>query len=159
MKWTVGQGDPYALLAPLLGVEEVPAICRAEGGKPYFPADCRGFSVSRSHGLALCAVGSAEIGADIEKIRPRSPKFPRYALSEREWAWFSARGSRWEDFYALWTMKEARVKCTGEGIFRRPARTVSVPLLSAGESALWDGFFFTALGGADWRGAVCEGQI
>lgn len=160
MRWSMGQGDPYALLASLLETERLPHICRDEGGKPYFPhlPQCR-FSVSRSGELALCAVGGVDIGADIEKLRPRNPKFPRYALSERELAWFSDRGSRWEDFYALWTLKEARVKCTGEGIFRRPARTVSVPLLSTGERALWDGFLFTALGGEDWRGAVCERQI
>ena len=52
-------------------------------------------------------------------------------------------------------MKEARVKCTGEGL-RRPAREIPVPLLLPGERSLWEGFLFTALAGPDWRGAVCE---
>ena len=48
------------------------------------------------------------------------------------------------------------MKCTGEGIFRRPAREVSVPLLMPGESGEWEGFRFTALAGEDWRGAICQ---
>lgn len=160
MRWTLGQGNPYALLAPLLGTDTLPRVCRDERGKPYLPDLPQwGFSVSRSGELALCAVADRAVGADVERVRPRGATFPRYVLSDREFAWFSRRGGRWEDFYALWTLKEARVKCTGEGIFHRPAREVSVPLLTAGESAPWDGFFFTALGGEDWRGGVCERKI
>lgn len=160
MVWKMGEGDPYALLASLLweteGMKTLPPIARRPGGKPWFPDYPHlHFSVSHSGGLSLCALGEGPIGADLERVRPRSPGLPRYALSNREYAWFRDRGSRWEDFYALWTLKEARVKCTGEGIFKVPARQVSVPLLEPGENGNWEGFAFTALGGEDWRGAVC----
>lgn len=160
MVWRVGEGDSYALLAALLletrGIEPLPPIARTEGGKPWFPGHpYLHFSVSRSGPLALCVLGEGPVGADIEGVRPRSPGLPRYALSDREYAWFRDRGSRWEDFYALWTLKEARVKCTGEGIFRRPVREVAVPLPEPGRTALWEGFAFTALRGAGWRGALC----
>ena len=157
--WKVGEGDAYALLATLLreeGMESLPRIERQEGGKPWFPERPHlHFSLSHSRGLSLCAFGEAPLGADIEVTAPRSPGLPRYALSSREYAWFQSRGGRWEDFYTLWTLKEARVKCTGEGIFRRPPRQISVPLLEPGEEGVWEGFAFTALAGADWRGGLC----
>lgn len=160
MVWKMGEGDPYTLLASLLlearGVEPLPTIARTERGKPYFPGYPHlHFSVSHSGSLSLCALGEAPLGADIERVRPRSAGLPRYALSDREYAWFQSRGSRWEDFYALWTLKEARAKCTGEGIFRVSARELSVPLLEPGEGADREGFSFAALGGEGWRGALC----
>lgn len=160
MVWKTGEGDPYALLAVLLlaekGVEPLPKMARQPGGKPWFP-DCPDlhFSVSHSGPLSLCALADTPVGADVELVRPRSKGLPRYALSQREYAWYEARGGHWEDFYTLWTMKEARVKCTGEGIFHASPRQVSVPLLQPGEEAFWEDFSFTALGGEDWRGAVC----
>lgn len=160
MIWRAGEGDPYTLLAALLaeekGVEALPALARTGEGKPWFP-DCPHlhFSVSRSGPLALCALGEAPLGADIERVRARSVGLPRYALGDGEFTWFRDRGSRWEDFYTLWTLKEARVKCTGEGIFKLPAREVSVPLIGPGEEADWEGFSFSALSGEGWRGALC----
>lgn len=158
MLWRVGEGDVYALLAAALG-EELPRMERRAGGKPWFPErpEVR-FSVSHSGGWAMCALSEGEVGCDLELVRPRSPGLPRYALSEREFGWFSARGGRWEDFYTLWTLKEARGKCSGEGLVR-PVREIAVPLLSPGETAVWEGFRFDALAGEGWRGAVCQGEL
>lgn len=165
MVWKMGTGDPYALLAALLretkGVDPPPEIARTEWGKPYFPHRPElHFSLSHSGGLALCALADTPIGADLELVRPRKPGLPRYVLSDREQAWYEDRGSCWEDFYILWTLKEARVKCTGQGIFRRPARAISVPLLPGGETD-WDGFRFTVIAGesqeeGDFFGAICQ---
>lgn len=157
----VGAEDPHALLAALLaerGEASLPRIGRTGTGKPYFPdrPDLH-FSLSHSGDLSLCALADTPVGADIELVRPRSQRLPRHVLSDREYAWYESRGSRWEDFYTLWTLKEARVKCTGEGIFLRPVREVAVPLLVPEETALFQGFRFTALAGEGWRGAVCRG--
>ena len=161
MVWKIGEGDAYALLGELLAetgeVDPLPGIARTEKGKPYFPGrPGLHFSVSHSGELALCALGEGALGADVERVRKRGADLPRYALSDGEYAWFLAQGERWEDFYTLWTMKEARVKCTGEGIFHRSVRRVSVPLIKPGERARWEGFVFTALAGEVWRGAICE---
>lgn len=161
MAWKVGEGDAYRLLSALWvetrGVEPLPEIQRTKQGKPYFPdrPDLH-FSVSRSGGLSLCALADTPVGADVELVRPRSPGLPRYALSRREYAWYESRGSRWEDFYTLWTLKEARVKCTGEGIFRRPVREVAVPLLEPGRALVWEGYRFASLAGEGWRGGLCQ---
>ncbi len=159
MVWKVGEGDGYALLAALLAAhvgESLPAMERKEGGKPWFPSrpDLH-FSVSHSGALALCALSDREVGADVELIRPRRERLPAYALDGEELDWYRARGGGWEWFYTLWTLKEARVKCTGQGL-RRPPREISVPLLEPGETGDWDGFRFTALAGEVWRGALCE---
>lgn len=188
MIWTAGEEEPYVLLQYLLAAkaaqpdrqgqlplehlrgermgshalpEPLPAMARTRQGKPYFPGrpDLH-FSLSHSRGLSLCALSDVPVGADIEFVRPRRAQFPRYTLSDREYAWYESRGRSWDDFYRLWTMKEARVKCTGEGIFHRPARQVSIPLLSGGEQE-WEGFRFTALAGeiqlvGDFFGAICE---
>lgn len=156
MVWRVGETDAYQLLAELLGVAPLPELARGEKGKPWFPTHPElHFSLSHSGGLSLCALGEEEVGCDIELVRPRREGLPAYVLSGRELCWFESRGSRWEDFYTLWTLKEARGKCTGEGLVP-PVRDIAVPLLEPGETGELDGFVFTALGGETWRGAVCE---
>lgn len=160
MIWRMGEEDAYQLLAELLreeaGVAPLPELVRREKGKPWFPSrpDLH-FSLSHSGGLSLCALGQREVGCDVELVRPRKEDFPAYALGQRELGWFEDRGSRWEDLYTLWTLKEARAKCTGEGLVP-PVRDIAVPLLEPGERGSLDGFIFTALGGETWRGAVCE---
>lgn len=160
MVWRMGKEDAYRLLAQLLRDEEsmdaLPEMSRRAKGKPYFP-QCPNlhFSLSHSGELSLCALSGGEVGCDIELVQARKESFPAYALGSEELGWFQSRGSRWEDFYTLWTLKEARVKCTGEGLVP-PAREIPVPLIEPGETAELDGFRFTALGGEHWRGAVCE---
>lgn len=153
-------GDAYALLlrcARLVwGLEELPEIVRGAKGKPCFPSRpelC--FNLSHSGPWALCALSDGPVGADIEAVRPRRPFLPRKTLSEKEYAWFQARGGTWGDFYTLWTLKEAGVKCLGTGL-DRPARTVAVPTLSPGGSAPLDGLTFTAYAGEGWRAALCS---
>ncbi len=159
MIWTAERRQAHALLADLLqeqGVAPVPTLARREGGKPWFPGRpelC--FNLSHSGPWSLCALAEGEVGCDIELVRPRRAGLPAYVLGGAELEWFQKRGERWEDFYTLWTLKEARVKCTGAGI-RGSMRTIPVPLLESGQSAWQDGFFFTALAGEGWRGAVCE---
>lgn len=148
-------GGPWALLEALVG-DPLPPVERREGGKPFFPDRpdlC--FNLSHSHGLALCVLSDKPVGCDIELIRPRSPNLARYALDDKQYEWFQSRGEAWGDFCALWTLKEARVKCTGQGL-RLPPRDIMVPLIGPGEQAEWEGFTFTALAGENWRGAICE---
>ena len=122
----LGEGDAYALLGELLraeyGLGVLPAMARGADGKPYFPGEPElHFNVSHSGGLALCGAGEAPLGVDVEVLRPRRPGLERYVCSETESAWLEQQGGDWGTFYTLWTLKEARVKCTGEGL-RRPPR-------------------------------------
>ena len=138
------------------GLEALPQMARNTAGKPYFPDHpdlC--FNLSHSGSRSLCALSDGPVGVDIETVRPRRALLPRAVLSDGEYAWFLARGGAWEDFYTLWTLKEAKVKAQGTGI-NRPARTITVPPLGPGESGVWDGLHFTAYSGAGWRAALCS---
>ena len=54
-----------------LGIAPLPRMERAPGGKPFFPdlPQVR-FSLSHSHGAAVCAVHDREVGVDVELLRP-----------------------------------------------------------------------------------------
>lgn len=131
-----------------------PIFSSAPGGKPVLERAPFHFNISHSGSFALCGVGDAPLGVDVESIRPRRAGLPRYVLSDIEFDWFTSCGSRWEDFYTLWTLKESRVKYTGQGL-DCAARSIPVPLLSPGESACMDGLWFRAFAGPGWRGACC----
>ena len=92
---------------------------------------------------------------DVERVRPRRAGLARYVLGEGEFQWYQDRGSRWDVLYSLWTLKEARCKCTGEGL-RRPPKDIAVPLLEPGEAGELEGLYFRAYGGDGWRAAVCS---
>lgn len=145
----------HAMLRRLLEREGflAPSIQTGPGGKPFLP-DGPHFNLSHSGPWALCAMGDEEVGCDVETIRPRRPGLPRYALSDREFQWFSQRGSSWEDFYTLWTLKESLCKYTGRGLDCSPHR-LEVPLLSPGQGGTLDGLFFQSYGGDGWRAACC----
>lgn len=155
----LGRGGAHGLLAELLkseyGLSPPPPVERDENGKPFFPGH-RGlyFNLSHSGGLALCGAGAAPLGVDLEILRPRREGLARYALSEAEYAFFRRQGGDWGAFYTLWTLKEARVKCTGRGL-RQLARAIAVPLLRPGERGELDGLIFRAYAGEGWRGAAC----
>ena len=156
-----GREEVYGLLAALLraeyGLTALPEVARGERGKPWFPTrPGLHFNVSHSGGLLLCGAGSAPLGVDIERVRPRREGLARAVLSGAEYDWYQARGGGWEALYTLWTLKEARCKYTGQGLIR-PPREIPVPLLAPGEAGQLDGLSFRAYGGPDWRAAACCG--
>lgn len=155
----LGTGEAYGLLAELLaaeyGLPGLPELERQAGGKPFFPhrPDLH-FNLSHSGGLALCGVGAAPLGVDIEVIRPRRAGLARYICSPEEYAWYEELGGDWESLYTIWTLKEARVKCTGNGLRQRP-ETIAVPRLGPGQTGELEGLIFRSYAGNGWRGAVC----
>lgn len=81
--------------------EEV-AFTYTAAGKPL--TEDAHFSVSHSGSVVACAVSDVPVGIDVERIRPVPPRLGR-ALGE----WQSE-----EDFWQLWTHREAALKCRGE---------------------------------------------
>ena len=155
----LGTGEAYGLLAELLaaeyGLPGLPELERQEGGKPFFPRRPElHFNLSHSGDLALCGAGAAPLGVDIEVIRPRRAGLARYICSPEEYAWYEELGGDWESLYTIWTLKEARVKCTGEGLRQRP-ETIAVPRLGPGQTGELEGLIFRSYAGNGWRGAVC----
>ena len=160
MELWMEEGDAWALLARKLGERfawaQLPPVARTDTGKPWFPQYPRcHFNLSHSGDLALCGVGEHPLGVDVELVRPRREGLARYVLSEEEYAWFTLRGGDWGSLYTLWTLKEARVKCSGTGLRQAP-RTIAVPLLEPGQTGALDGLTFRAYAGEGWRAAVCS---
>ncbi|WP_295621706.1 4'-phosphopantetheinyl transferase superfamily protein [uncultured Intestinimonas sp.] len=158
-----GRGAAHRLLSlaweRMRGGGPLPEVEQGPAGKPRFRTEGLWHNLSHSGPWGLCGLSDrGEIGVDVEEIRPRRPGLPRHVLSERERRWFEDRGRRWEDFYTLWTLKEARVKQMGSGL-DRPARTIAVPLLEPGETGEQDGLRFAAWGGAGWRAAFCGTEL
>lgn len=149
-----GRAAARALLARALeadyGLAALPELARAPGGKPYFPhyPDIQ-FNYSHSGPYALCALGSAPVGADIEVLRPRGAGLPQRALAPEELAWWSAQGGDWPAFFTLWTRKESWVKYTGTGL--RAFRAEYPPLPGTAEGPL----FLRTYADAGWVASVC----
>ena len=140
--------DGYELLARAVkavwGMEYLPEIVRAEGGKPYF-GDCpqRRFNLSHSGEFALCALSDAPVGVDLEVVRPRRDGFPAYVFRGEDYERYQALGGDWPAFYTLWTEVESIIKYTGEGL--KAYRRAQLP----------EGCVLSNLSGDGWKGAVC----
>ena len=79
------------------------------------------FNLSSSNELALCAITlNRSIGVDIEHIRPNpdAESLAKHFFSPREYNTINSfpPEQRQDVFYNLWTLKEAYLKATGEGI-------------------------------------------
>ena len=74
------------------------------------------FNLSHSGGHAVLAVPSAgfAVGVDLERLRERRfDAWPDWVLHADEARWLQ-RHSELSDRYALWTLKEALIKATGQ---------------------------------------------
>lgn len=107
----------------------LPETARAPGGKPYFPG-CPDlcFSLSHSHGAAVCALHHKPVGVDVEKLRPAPRRL--------------AAGMESEAFFRLWTAKEATIKRQGRGLAALLAPLEPAPLCRCVEGLL-EGYIVT----------------
>jgi len=108
-----GTGHSLALKIAEKKLGYIPEIHTGENGKPYI--DGLFFNISHSHSLVVCAFSDCEIGIDVEKIREYRPrvaeKFHPEEISRLEKAI-----DKDLEFFKIWTMKEAYVKCSAVGI-------------------------------------------
>ena len=95
----------------------------SKDGKPL--ANNIYFNVSHSDDTIVIAFSELHpVGVDIEKIKPIDDKLKKEVLSMEEYN--SMKND--EDFYALWTSKEALLKCIGTGISTRLNDVPALPL-------------------------------
>jgi len=116
------------LLGAYLGTDAPPELSADANGKPRLAEDPGrlAFNLSHSGTLALVAIapGDAEVGVDVELIRPRRDlvRLATRWLPEADADAVAAASGDGRDaaFYAAWTRHEARVKCTGAGLSGPP---------------------------------------
>jgi 4'-phosphopantetheinyl transferase len=112
---------------------------RSRQGRPELdlddPSGRLRFSLSHTDGLVGCAISRvAEIGFDLEIARYPAPLdvADRYfADAERDWLSALPLEARHDQFYALWTIKEAYVKALGTGL-DQPLNTFCIELSPGG---------------------------
>ena len=117
------------LLAAQLGCQAVDLVfAPGSNGKPELDGELGGavhFNCSHSSRLALYALAQGRrVGIDVERVRPVAhlAEIGRRHFTAREWSVIDAGGParRMELFFRAWTLKEAYLKATGEGLSRAP---------------------------------------
>lgn len=96
--------------------EAIDMIKQSPTGRPNIRQDFD-FNISHSAQYAVCAFSKKySIGIDIEKIKPISLEFLQSFFNQDEWAELHQNENTQEQFYRLWTKKEAVVKADGRGL-------------------------------------------
>lgn len=99
------------------GITEKPVFEYGEHGKPSIIGhpDIH-FNFSHCREAAVCVISDRPVGVDIESIREYKESLVRYTMNEDEIAQITQSSHPEEAFTRLWTMKEAVLKLSGEGL-------------------------------------------
>lgn len=134
-RFTAARGQLRAILGRHLGIRPSElTFSYGAGGKPFFEHSTSvasvKFNLSHSGEVALLAVTlDREIGVDLEQIHflYDAETIAEHFFSPTENATLLAtpREERLEAFFRCWTLKEAYVKATGDGL-SRPTRSFDV---------------------------------
>ena len=99
------------------GIEEPPVFEYGEHGKPSIVGHPEiYFNISHCREAAICVLSDKPVGVDIESIRTYNESLARYTMSDEEMIQIERAERRDVEFIRLWTLKEAVLKCSGEGI-------------------------------------------
>lgn len=123
-KYEMGQrtcAAAYLLLCEALrkeyDIHELPVFGYGEHGKPYIIGhEDIHFNLSHCHQAAICYVSDYPVGVDVETVRPFKRDLATYTMNDSELQQIYAADNPALEFIRLWTMKEALLKLTGEGI-------------------------------------------
>jgi 4'-phosphopantetheinyl transferase len=99
------------------GIEQTPVFEYGEHGKPVIvghPEIC--FNMSHCREAAICVLSDKPVGVDIESIRNYNESLARYTMNDAEMAQIEQAERPEVEFIRLWTLKEAVLKRSGEGI-------------------------------------------
>lgn len=109
------------LLAKYLGRK--PCYRIDEMGKPY--GEAVEFNFSHSGNIAVCAVSSCPVGADVEKIRNVNMDIAKNKFSKKEYNAIINSQNPQDTFFEYWVKKESYVKALGMGL-RIPLDKINV---------------------------------
>ena len=74
------------------------------------------FNLSHCREAVLCVVSDRPVGCDVESIREFHESLVRYTMNDAEVRQIEQAPHPAAEFIRLWTMKEAVLKLSGEGI-------------------------------------------
>lgn len=74
------------------------------------------FNLSHCKHAMVCALSEHPVGVDIEALGRYSERLAKYTMNEEELEEIASAENKDVAFTRLWTMKEAAMKLTGEGI-------------------------------------------
>ncbi len=125
-RYKTGRGSLRKILSKYIALEPSGIqFAYSSSGKPFLSSELNTgrlcFNMSHSNQYALCAVTlNRSIGIDVEYMRPAPDMLSiakRYfAPDEYETMLSLSPDKREQAFYTLWTLKEAYLKATGEGL-------------------------------------------
>lgn len=122
-----GHESGYALLARLYRQEtggSLPPIRRTDRGKPYFENSPYHFSISHTPKHAFCVLARENVAVDAEELdRNINLKLADKILSPSEKIRFDAAADKRRALLALWVLKEAAAKLSGDGLRGYPNHT------------------------------------
>lgn len=96
---------------------EMPEFCYGEHDKPYlknYPGWY--FNLSHCKNAVCCVLSREEIGVDIEDIGEYKEGLAAYVSNDEELKMLHDSDNQADDFYKMWTQKEAVFKMLGSGI-------------------------------------------
>lgn len=99
------------------GIQEMPLFSYTTSGKPiltHYPKIH--FNMSHCNEAVLCAIDTKPIGVDIETIKAYDKELAQYTMNPKELEIIENSSCPEVEFTRFWTMKEAVLKCSGEGI-------------------------------------------
>lgn len=110
-------------------------IAHDEKGKPFCKSLPLSVSLSHSGAYIAVAVGQRAVGVDVERKRKFSLAISRrwFHPKEHEFLTSLPEEERARAFFRLWTLKEAALKYTGEGLAGGPETVDCFALLDAAE--------------------------
>lgn len=135
----------------------MPPVTLAPRGKPYWEGASRHFSISHTRTMAFCLLADTPVGLDAEPLdRHIAPRLGEKILAPSELALWKARGRDPELLLKFWTLKEAAVKFTGDGLRGYPNDLCFDPETPALEGSSLCFSSFTWMG---HRISLCSAQI
>lgn len=158
LKGRVQNGLAYLLLIKALREEgifkELPEFSYNEHGKPFlknYPEWY--FNISHCKTAVCCVLSKKEIGIDIEEISVYKESLANYICNENEFSELQKSENQTEDFYKLWTRKEAVFKMLGTGITKEIKNILNTPNINIETHKIGNYFISVSEG---WGNGVME---
>ena len=85
------------------------------------------FNLSHSGTIAICAVSSHPVGADVELMHAADAGIARICFTEQEILWMNSQDDPARAFTRLWTRKESYIKRLGTGFYTEPKSFCALP--------------------------------